>query len=79
MIFDLDLIKTVYAGYKAKVDSAKRRLTQANHSATHLLHAALRKVLGTHVEHKGSLVNDRALRFDISHFAIVNEDEIRAI
>lgn len=64
---------------QADVDEARRQRIRLNHSATHLMHAALRQVLGTHVAQKGSLVNDKALRFDFSHFEAMKPDEIRAV
>ena len=64
---------------KAEVDEERRSRIRLNHSATHLLHAALRQVLGTHVAQKGSLVNDKGLRFDFSHFEGMKPAEVRAV
>lgn len=65
--------------FNLKVDAHKRQLTMDNHSATHLMHAALREVLGSHVEQRGSLVNEKILRFDFSHFAPMTEEEISKV
>jgi alanyl-tRNA synthetase len=70
-----DLSQTFYA----VVSAGKRWLIMNNHSATHLLHAALRQVLGKHVEQRGSLVNDKVTRFDFSHFAAMTPEEINLV
>ena len=70
------LPENMEANIRAEVNVTKRRLTENNHSATHLVHAALRQVLGDHVQQKGSLVNDKYLRFDFSHFQKLTDEEL---
>ena len=65
--------------FRAVVDEKRRHRIEANHSATHLLHEALREVLGAHVEQKGSFVSDEVLRFDFAHFAKVEPEQLRAV
>jgi alanyl-tRNA synthetase len=77
--FSKQLPENVTAKFEAKVDSNLRDLTSRNHSATHLMHQALRAILGTHVEQKGSLVNPNYLRFDFSHFSKMTEAELQQV
>ena len=74
-----DLPQNISGTFTAKVNSSDRKNSQANHSVTHLLHEALRDVLGTHVEQKGSYVGPDYLRFDFSHFSKMNEEELALV
>ncbi len=73
------LPKNLNAKFNVKINAIKRSNTTRNHSATHLLHAALKEVLGQHVNQKGSLVNDEYLRFDFSHFSKMTDEEVERV
>ena len=77
--FAKQLPENVEAEFVAKVNTELRTSTSKNHSATHLMHLALRSILGTHVEQKGSLVNPNYLRFDFSHFSKVSDEELHQV
>jgi len=77
--FTKKLPENVNASFVAKVNTHLRAATSKNHSATHLMHQALRSILGTHVEQKGSLVNPKNLRFDFSHFSKVTDEELQQV
>ena len=79
LLFAKQLPENVSASFVAKVNTDLRTSTSKNHSATHLMHQALRSILGTHVEQKGSLVNSNYLRFDFSHFSKVTDAEIKQV
>jgi len=69
----------IEADFDSVVNAKKRLLTMNNHSATHLMHSALREVLGDHVQQKGSLVNEKVLRFDFSHFSKMTDEEVKKV
>ncbi|MCW9036633.1 alanine--tRNA ligase [Altibacter sp.] len=77
--FAKNLPRNPEATFKAVVDTKQRQRTAANHTATHLLHQALRNILGEHVTQKGSMVHSRSLRFDFSHFGKVTDDELKQV
>ncbi len=77
--FAKKLPENLTASFVAKVNTDLRTNTSKNHSATHLMHQALRAILGTHVEQKGSLVNPKNLRFDFSHFSKVTDEELQQV
>jgi alanyl-tRNA synthetase len=77
--FTDQLPSSINAPLVAKVNAERRKSISVHHSVTHLMHAALRNILGKHVAQKGSLVNDEQLRFDFSHFAKVTDEEIAAV